>query len=237
MMKRIGCAPIAAMLNDITIRILEYCKHTPQLAVKIDETVSDGDEAYFRGIIKDALNMGIHVGGSPDTADGILYLGRSWSEYDHLDKDVDGVARDGDMSVVKAISIMIHNCLPENASLQGRSALVIGRGPVGVKIVGNLLAEDMTVTVAHSKTPPEVLDTYYGVVDLLINAGATGLSLNDEYNPGLIIDVSGGNNTYDGLEEILLVDKIGILTRACLLNSLVIEAARKDGFIYGNERT
>ena len=57
----------------------------------------------------------------------------------------------------------------------GKTAVVIGRGDVGRPVVEYLLSRDATVTVCHSKTPPETMIKAMRESDILV--GAAGLKV------------------------------------------------------------
>ena len=57
----------------------------------------------------------------------------------------------------------------------GKTAVVIGRGDVGRPVAEYLLSRDATVTVCHSKTPPETMIKAMRESDILV--GAAGLKV------------------------------------------------------------
>ncbi len=129
--------------------------------------------------------------------------------------------------------------------LTGQNAVVLGRSPlVGKPLVQMLLAENCTVTLAHSKTKhlPDVCRQ----ADIIIAAvGRPHLVKKDWLKPGVIVLDVGINRLDDGklvgdvdFAEALSVSKaitpvpggVGPMTVACLLLNTVLAAARQHNF-------
>ena len=123
-----------------------------------------------------------------DEADGvILQKPVAWwfSEHQFLEylpfwKDVDGLTTmnvgrlrtDAREALVPCTPAGIMELLYENGCIQNRgNALVIGRSElVGRPIAEMLTADDWTVTIAHSKTPKDVLLDAFARADLVVSA-------------------------------------------------------------------
>lgn len=151
--------------------------------------------------------------------------------------DIDGFRRDSLFTSCTAVGIVdyLHY---NNIDLKGKNAVVIGRSDiVGKPMAKELLKEDCTVTVCHSKT--EGLSFYTKNADLIIvAAGKRNLLKSDmvsEIKKPIVIDVGinidengklHGDCDYDGLKDkcyfITPVPKgVGLLTRIGVLNNLI----------------
>ena len=133
----------------------------------------------------------------------------------------------------------------QNFEFSGKNALVIGRSNiVGKPMAKILLTKDMTVTIAHSKTPLKVLKSLVKNADLIIVAVGQSKFLNrdvfDFNKDSYIIDVGinrDENNKLTGdCEPNLPVyfqspvpGGVGLLTRLALLINL-LEASEEYGF-------
>ena len=86
--------------------------------------------------------------------------------------DIDGVAPGSDFMPpsVRGLDILLKEWKVDPA---GKTAVVIGRGDVGKPVAEYLLRRDDTVTVCHSKTPPETMIKAMLESDILV--GAAGL--------------------------------------------------------------
>jgi methylenetetrahydrofolate dehydrogenase (NADP+)/methenyltetrahydrofolate cyclohydrolase len=83
--------------------------------------------------------------------------------------------------------------------LEGKKVLVIGRSNlVGKPLAEMLIRENATVTVTHSKTPKNVLDSYSKAADIIVSAvGKAGLITAEMVKKGaVVIDV--GTNSVNG---------------------------------------
>ena len=222
-MPDINCEQIAERILKSASEDIKQLWLEPRLAIVQDGNIEDDDELYLRGIIKDAERLGIHVGGPADGADGILYLGKSWSDRSYLNLDVDGVSIGNTMSVAEAtLEIAL------SLGVSG-SALVIGRGRVGRDVARLLLDNDFTVTVCHSKTEKSVLYEQIQFADLVVIAAGGAKFHGDSFTrKHTVIDISG---SVDGFTFATITPKsggIGRVTRAILLSRLVEEAVKKS---------
>lgn len=86
--------------------------------------------------------------------------------------DIDGVAPGSDFMPpsVRGLDILLKEWKVDPA---GKTAVVIGRGDVGKPVAEYLQKRDATVTVCHSKTPPETMIKAMLESDILV--GAAGL--------------------------------------------------------------
>lgn len=90
----------------------------------------------------------------------------------HPNKDVDGFRQDSAYKPCTPEGI-VYLLKKELGELTGKHAVIIGRGKlVGKPLAQMLLAEDMTVTVCHSKTP--LLSIYSIVMDADVIVAASG---------------------------------------------------------------
>lgn len=132
--------------------------------------------------------------------------------------------------------------IDQNYDFKGKNALVIGRSDiVGKPMAKFLLAQDMTVTVAHSKTPIDTLKKLVKEADLIVIAiGKSGfLNHSFEYkNSAYIIDVGINRNEENKLTgdcdkdlpvafQSPVPGGVGLLTRLALLINLV--EAKENG--------
>ncbi len=130
-----------------------------------------------------------------------------------------------------------------NYKFEGKNALVIGRSNiVGKPMAKYLLEKNMTVTVAHSKTPNDELRFFVKNADLIIVAVGKANFVDKTYefkNNAYIFDVGINRNENNKLvgdcEKDLPVafqspvpGGVGLLTRLALLINLV-EASEKYG--------
>lgn len=149
-----------------------------------------------------------------DEADGvILQKPVAWwfSEHQFLEylpfwKDVDGLTTmnvgrlrtDAREALIPCTPAGIMELLYENDWMQNRgSALVIGRSElVGRPVAEMLTADNWTVTIAHSKTPRDILLDAFARADLVISAaGKRNLITEEDAEPywnnnRIIVDVS-----------------------------------------------
>ena len=176
------------------------------------------------------------------------------------DKDVDG------FHPVNAgrLAIGLHGFVPctplgclkllraELGDLTGKNAVVIGRSNiVGKPMAMLLLAENCTVTIAHSRTRdlPEVVRG----ADIIVAAvGRPMMVTGDWIKPGAtVIDVGinriageGGNSHLVGDVDFASASQVagaitpvpggvGPMTIACLIRNTLVSAARREGFEYG----
>lgn len=218
MIDYIDCAEIARHINDETRQKAQKCN--PVLWVKYAKDVDESDRLYLKGIEKDAEKIGIRV--SEDWGDGILYIGKSWSNKEDLYLDIDGVSSNAEsvMSVVEATMLVITN----EVNVLGKAALVVGRGRVGKQIARELLKLDATVSMCHTKTESTTFEVLSDNADIIVNTGAKDVMFNAS-NCAVAVDLSGADNKwYDYYTHMRLtprINGIGLITRAILLKRLV----------------
>ena len=87
-------------------------------------------------------------------------------------KDIDGARENSPYPTgcVRALDILLAET---GFEVSGKTAVVIGRGEVGIPIARRLLSLDATVTVAHSKTDRQELEDLATFSDIVV--GAAGL--------------------------------------------------------------
>lgn len=87
-------------------------------------------------------------------------------------KDIDGAKEDSPYPTgcVRALDILLAET---GFEVSGKTAVVIGRGEVGLPVAKRLLGLDATVTIAHSKTKPSDLMNLIYYADIVV--GAAGL--------------------------------------------------------------
>lgn len=127
--------------------------------------------------------------------------------------------------------------------LKGLHAVVLGRSLlVGKPVAALLLAEDCTVTIAHSRTPDLAAVTTQADI-LVVATGKPGLVTADMVKPGaIVIDVgitrAGdkiiGDVDFDAVRQKAsfitpVPGGVGPMTIACLLGNTVAAASRQNG--------
>lgn len=87
-------------------------------------------------------------------------------------KDIDGAKKDSPYPTgcVRALDILLAET---GFEVSGKTAVVIGRGEVGLPVAKRLLGLDATVTIAHSKTDRQELEDLATFSDIVV--GAAGL--------------------------------------------------------------
>ncbi len=173
----------------------------------------------------------------------------------HPDKDVDGLTeanagrlilgKEGLVPCTPQGSVILAKTVREN--LSGLHAVVVGRSIlVGKPLAMLLLAENCTVTMAHSRTKDlaavcreaDILCAAVGVPRLIkgswVKQGATvidvGINRIEENGKTRLV----GDVDYDGAKEMAgaitpVPGGVGPMTIACLLRNTVIAAARRRG--------
>lgn len=88
--------------------------------------------------------------------------------------DIDGIAQGSPFvpPPVRGLDLLLQEW---GYDPSGKTAVVIGRGDMGRPVVEYLLSRDATVTVCHSKTPPETMIKAMRESDILV--GAAGLKV------------------------------------------------------------
>ncbi len=138
---------------------------------------------------------------------------------------------------------MLHSM---HVSLTGRKAVVVGRSEkVGLPIALALLKENMTVSICHSKTPPEELHHLITYADVVVSCVGKAKLLPWRWtNPfctiidvGMNLDENGklcGDFDMDGIEfnpnkriYTPVPGGVGPMTVSCLMDN-VIEAAERS---------
>ena len=173
----------------------------------------------------------------------------------HPDKDVDGLTesnagrlmlgKEGLVPCTPQGSVILAKTVKEN--LSGLNAVVVGRSIlVGKPLAMLLLAENCTVTMAHSKTK-DLARLCRGADILCAAAGRPEMIKGDWVKKGaVVIDVGinrieengktrlVGDVDYDGAKEAAgaitpVPGGVGPMTIACLLRNTVLAAARRRG--------
>ena len=121
------------------------------------------------------------------------------------DKDIDGYA--GMARGLSARRGSVAPCTPRacielikstGVSIEGRHAVVVGRGElVGKPVATLLLNENATVTIAHSRTS-NLAEILSGADIVVAAAGRTGVVTGDMLKPGAIVIDVGINRMDDG---------------------------------------
>lgn len=166
-------------------------------------------------------------------------------------KDVDGLTpysagllATGDPGLVPCTPLGVMELLrSESVEVAGKRAVVVGRSTlVGRPVAALLLAEDATVTMAHSRTAD--LGEVCREADILVAAaGSPGLIGPEMVSPGATVIDVGTNRTDDGLvgdvdfegvsEVAGLISPVpggvGPMTIAMLLSNTVEAASTPDG--------
>ena len=145
------------------------------------------------------------------------------------EKDVDGLRPDSPFKPCTPEGI-VYLLKKELGELTGKHAVIIGRGKlVGKPLAKMLLAEDMTVTVCHSKTP---MDDVYEITmtadAVIVAAGCPKHFCFDDLWDGSVVVDCGVHRTEDGklCGDVVYADTdritpvpggVGLLTRAMLI--------------------
>lgn len=114
-------------------------------------------------------------------------------------KDIDGAREDSPYPTgcVRALDILLAET---GFEVSGKTAVVIGRGEVGLPVAKRLLGLDATVTIAHSKTDANDLTNLIYYADIVV--GAAGLRKPIDINDVggcLFIDYGITKNEYEKL--------------------------------------
>lgn len=106
----------------------------------------------------------------------------------------------GILAILDEIKSRLIETEGEDFTFEGRNALVIGRSDIVGKPVANMLmAENMTVTIAHSKTPKTVLNNLLKHSDVIVSAVGKRLDISnvERTNTALAIIDVGMNRDED----------------------------------------
>ena len=261
-MKYINCEKYAQEILDEVKQI----KHEKYFAI-VSVGDNPASQSYIKGKIKDCEYCGIpyrhiHI----DATDNIkakykleeklyelrmddkisaiilqLPLPQGWDEQYYLSlippkKDVDGLTKDSKFLPCTPEGI-VYVLKKELGSLEGKTALIIGRGKlVGRPLFDLLLNENCTVTIAHSKTKDLRSMLITGGYDIVVVAAGSPKLVNLQLlsrNTKIVIDA--GVNRVDGklcgdcykfdeeIGEVFVtpVPKgIGLMTRAMLMKHI-----------------
>lgn len=152
-------------------------------------------------------------------------------------KDVDGLGSDRYHKPCTPKGI-VHLLKKELGDLTGKDVLIIGRSNlVGKPLAKMLLDEDCTVTVAHSKTEPDMLYGYMNTADIVVSAvgRAKAFCLESCWHSAVVVDVGinrDKNNRLCGdfrgftdaawcrLRVTPVPGGVGLLTRAMLMKNV-----------------
>lgn len=256
-MKKIDCQTYAQRILNTTKYVVSHAVKRKSLVIFTAGNDS-ASEAYVKGKMKDCEKCGIEciniyaynqkdllrkiqVANVLGSVGGIIVqlpLPKDFNE----DEAVNAVSKKKDVDGFKSGS-PFKPCTPEGimfilknevGSLEGKSALVIGKGKlVGKPVVDLLLDAGCTVTVAHSRTKDleELLKTHHDIVvtgvgkqivdlsqtnaDVVIDAGITR---NEDGK--LCGDCFNFNDTGDGMKVTTVPNGIGLMTRAMLMNHM-----------------
>ena len=260
-MKYIDCEKYAKEILD-EVRQVEHTKYFAIISVG-DNPAS---QSYIKGKIKDCEYCGIpyvHKNISLDEEDAkmaleieLLKFGLNknisaiilqlplpdgWNEEYFLslippEKDVDGLTKDSKFLPCTPEGI-VHVLKKELGDLEGKTALIIGRGKlVGRPLFDLLLNENCTVTIAHSKTKNLLSMLLLGGYDIVVVATGRPNLVNLQLlhkNTKIVIDA--GVNKVDGKlcgdcykydEEVCdalvtpVPKGIGLMTRAMLMKHI-----------------
>ena len=219
-MKYIDCEKYTQEILDEVKQV----KHTKYFAI-VSVGDNPASQSYIKGKIKDCEYCGIpyihhHIAVTNDELakrelEETLYalkrnsnvsamilqlpLPQGWDEKYYLDlipphKDVDGLTADSKFSPCTPEGIV--HTLKQDVYLEGQNVLIIGRGNlVGRPLFNLLLAENCTVTMAHSKT--RNLESMLKSYDIIVVAvGKPNLIDLSKCSAHTIVDV--GVNRVDG---------------------------------------
>lgn len=156
------------------------------------------------------------------------------------ENDVDGFRHDSIFSPCTPAGIMrlLHEY---GIPVSGAHAVVVGRSDiVGKPLAKMLLEEDATVTVCHSKT--KGLESIVRQADIVVSAvGRPGLITADMVKPwaavvdvgitrqdGKVVGDSSGLDTREDLYYTPVPGGVGPMTRAMLVENVVVAAAMKE---------
>ena len=152
------------------------------------------------------------------------------------EKDVDGLGSDRYHKPCTPKGI-VHLLKKELGDLTGKTVLIIGRSAlVGKPLAKMLLDEDCTVTLAHSKTDPGMLEMYMNTADIVVSAvgRAKAFRLLDCWHSAVVVDVGINRDEngrlcgdFHGFVDGWRCNKVtpvpggvGLLTRAMLMKNV-----------------
>lgn len=259
-MIKVDCKKYAdAILDDVEARVSE-AKVKKKLAI-LSAGNNPASASYMRGKLNDAVRCGIEcrivhaenhtelvsalsaANADADVGGIIVQLplpdgfnDKAFVNSVAIDKDVDGF-RAGSPFLPCTPEGIMHILHQEIGDLTGLTALVIGRGElVGKPISKMLLDANCTVTVAHSKTRPEVLQDLVYCSDIVIcAAGHAGLVDLKECNAKIVVDASINRdesgklcgdcynfdpNDNSDMKVTTVPGGVGLLTRAMLMKHM-----------------
>ena len=177
------------------IKDCEYCG-IPYIHKTIDPNTYGAKEKLERLLLEMSLRQ--------DVSSIILQLPlpQGWDETHFLrfilpEKDVDGLSSCSPFSPCTPEGI-VHILREELGDLTGKTALIIGRGKlVGRPLIGMLLSQNCTITVAHSKSKTE--EVFYGAkYDIVICAAGQPNLLALAKLQGEPIVIDAGVNRVEG---------------------------------------
>lgn len=206
--------------------------------IVLPECSTDGIKHFIRELNADDSVHGIIVQlPLPDTIDQEDVLWEIAPE-----KDVDGFNPISDFVPCTTLGIM-SMLASYGIQIQGKHAVVVGRSEiVGKPTAKNLLANDATVTVCHSRTPN--LAEFTRTADILVvAAGKPNLITADMVKPGaVVIDVGinrvegklVGDVDFDGVKNVAgwitpVPGGVGVMTVASLLVNTLRAARMQEG--------
>lgn len=211
----------------------------------IHKHISVGDDELSQHELKETL---YNLKYNPNVSAAILQLPlpNGWDEKYYLEsispkQDVDGLTKTAEFSPCTPEGI-VYILKKELGNLEGKTALIIGRGElVGRPLFDMLLAENCTVTIAHSKTKNiESMLKFYDII--VVAVGKPNLIDLSKCDAQIVVDV--GVNRVDGklcgdcynfdesANNDMLVTPvpkgIGLMTRAMLMKHIAEINQRKE---------
>ena len=220
-MKLLKGKPLADEILEAVKTRVEALPNAPVLKVYCD----DREQPYYRGILKDAVYCGIHVIDGDNhyiRRDGAISLIDSYEVPDDLNMDggdTTPCTAEATMRLLAYYDIPVH----------GRDVCIIGRSERVGKPLARLMTEaDATVTLCHSKTPRESLETHLYHSDIVVSCvGNAGFEF---WHPKLengkkkvLIDI-GGDFSNAGIKcthYAPAVGGVGPVTRAVLMKHVL----------------
>lgn len=243
--------------------ILDEVRDMPEKRELYILTMGDdpASQSYVKGKMKDcdycgipyshihvntveSLNRHLYRGNTQPTVGGIIVQlplpdgidGKAYTDSISVFKDVDGFRENSNFKQCTPEGIM-YILEKELDKLEGKTALVIGKGKlVGEPITKMLLEAGVTVTVAHSKTKPDVLEDLLRHNDIIISAVGKpklidlkrctaeiiiDVGVNRDENGRLCGDCYNFQDTGHGMKVTPVPGGIGLMTRAMLMQHMV----------------
>lgn len=177
------------------------------------------DSVFLKAVAKKAAALGIdydHTYHFTPPYQGVIVDTETVSDTVRLsaDVDIDNSFHPG----MSAVSQAVLTLLLAADLVEGKNITIVGRGHAVQGLAQHLIANNATVTVAHSKTPNLLLTTVCRDVVIYATPTLSQPVMSDTYD--LVIDL---DNAYPDPEQLCCpyVNKIGQLTTSILLNRFV----------------